>query len=562
MNKIDQQHEGLSGNVHKALMLWNEFIPADRIMGADEAACRYGHTTSTSFPNLSGAIQPLSTHEISRILAIAQEFRVPVYPVSTGHNWGYGAAAPCISACVILDLSRMNRIPHFDEELGTITVQPGVTQQILRNFLDARNADFLVPVHGGGPGCSIIGNALERGYGITPHADHFGSLIALEAVLPDGRVYHSVLRGLAGAAADSLFKWGIGPYLDGLFSQGNFGVVTEATFSLARHPERVEGFYFWIARDEQLEEAVDAVRGLVRSLGSVVGSINLMNRRRMLSMSVPYPKNEVPSGGIMPDSVVDALARQLSLPAWMGIGALYGTKEIVRAARKTIRHQLRSCAQRIVFLTPNKSKRLLRISSLLPAACRSRLFATLFNLNEGLKVVSGYPSEIALRIPYWKTGSLPAAGQPVDPAKDGCGLLWYTPLIPMKASSVRDYVRIVEYVCRDYRIEPLITLTSISERCFDSSVPLLFDKNDPDESERVEKAYRTLFGTGRSLGYLPYRYATEHMPMILDEKITAWDVVHRLKQALDPGGIMSPGRYDLNIRSGDQSRDVRQDVIC
>jgi len=264
----------------------------------------------------------------------------------------------------------------------------------------------------------------------------------------------------------------------------------------------------------------------------------------------------------MPDSLVDALARQLSLPAWMGIGALYGTKEIVRAARKTIRRQLRSCAQRIVFLTPNMSKRLLRISSLLPAVCRSRLFATLFNLNEGLKIMSGYPSEIALRIPYWKTGASPAAGQPIDPAKDGCGLLWYTPLIPMKASSVRDYVRIVEYVCRDYRIEPLITLTSISERCFDSSVPLLFDKNDPDESARAEEAYHTLFSSGRSLGYLPYRYGAEHMAMILDEKITAWDVVHRLKRALDPRGIVSPGRYDLSIRSGDHSQDARQDAIC
>src|SRR5215469_16287334 len=215
MDKIDQLHEGLSGSVPKALRLWREFIPADRIMGTNEAARRYGHTTSTSFPNLLGAIRPVSNHEISRILAIAQEFQVPVYPVSTGHNWGYGAAAPCTSACVILDLSLMNRILHFDEQLGTITVQPGVTQQILRDFLDARSADFLVPVHGGGSTCSIMGNALERGYGITPHADHFGSLIALEAILPDGRVYHSVLRELAGAAADRLFKWGVGPYLDG-----------------------------------------------------------------------------------------------------------------------------------------------------------------------------------------------------------------------------------------------------------------------------------------------------------------------------------------------------------
>jgi 4-cresol dehydrogenase (hydroxylating) len=453
----------------------------------------------------------------------------------------------------------MNRILHFDEELGTVTVQPGVTQQTLRDFLDERKAEFLVPVHGGGPTCSIVGNALERGYGITPHTDHFGALNALETVLPDGRVYRSVLNEL-GSAADGLFKWGVGPYLDGLFSQSNFGVVTEATFALARRPERIEAFYFWIGRDEQLEEAVEAVRGLLQSLGSLVGSINLMNRRRMLSMSLPYPKNEVPAGGIMPDSLVEAVARQLAVPAWMGFGALYGTREVVRAAKKTIRRQLRSCAQRIVFLTPHWSKRLLRISSLLPAVRRSQPFAAISNLNEGLKIVTGYPSEIALRIPYWKTGAVPATGRPVDPAKDGCGLLWYTPLIAMRPSSVRDCVCLVERVCRQHRIEPLITLTSISERCFDSSVPLLFDKNDPDESARAEAAYRALFEAGRSLGCVPYRYGAEHIPMILNEKMTAWDVVRLLKRALDPACIVSPGRYDLPVRPSDHGQDVRQNA--
>jgi 4-cresol dehydrogenase (hydroxylating) len=281
-----------------------------------------------------------------------------------------------------------------------------------------------------------------------------------------------------------------------------------------------------------------------------------MNRRRMMSMTIPYPKNAVAAGGIMPDSLVDALANQLSLPAWMGIGALYGTKEVVSAAKKGIRRQLRSCARRIVFLTPNMSKRWLKISALLPSAYRSRFLATFFNLNEGLKIVSGYPSEIALRIPYWKTGASPAAGRPIDPARDGCGLLWYTPIIPMKPSSVRDYVHLVERVCREHRMEPLITLTSISERCFDSSVPLLFDKNDPDESARAEQTYRVLFEAGRSLGYIPYRYGVEHMPMLLDAKITAWDVVHRLKQALDPSGIVSPGRYDPAIRPGDDIQDA------
>jgi hypothetical protein len=48
---------------------------------------------------------------------------------------------------------------------------------------------FLVPVTGAGPNCSLLGNALERGDGVVPHADHFGAVTALAAVLPDGEMY-------------------------------------------------------------------------------------------------------------------------------------------------------------------------------------------------------------------------------------------------------------------------------------------------------------------------------------------------------------------------------------
>ena len=89
--------------------------------------------------------------------------------------------------------------------------EPGVTQQKLSDYLAAKGLQFLVPVTGAGPDCSLIGNALERGYGITPHADHFGAVTALEAVLPDGRLYRSALSELGGGAVDRAYKWGMGP---------------------------------------------------------------------------------------------------------------------------------------------------------------------------------------------------------------------------------------------------------------------------------------------------------------------------------------------------------------
>ncbi len=107
-------------------------------------------------------------------MRIAQRQGIAIYPISTGRNWGYGTSLPAQDDCVILDLSRLQKIHHFDAELGVVTLEPGVTQGMLAAYLYAGNHPFMVPVTGAGPQCSLVGNALERGYGITPHTDHWG----------------------------------------------------------------------------------------------------------------------------------------------------------------------------------------------------------------------------------------------------------------------------------------------------------------------------------------------------------------------------------------------------
>jgi hypothetical protein len=104
----------------------------------------------------------------------------------------------------------LQQIVDFDAELGTVTLEPGVTQGMLAAFLERERQPFLVPVTGAGPTCSLVGNALERGYGITPFADHFGAVLSLEAVLPDGRVYRRLRSRWTATTRRSS---GAGPYL-------------------------------------------------------------------------------------------------------------------------------------------------------------------------------------------------------------------------------------------------------------------------------------------------------------------------------------------------------------
>ena len=97
---------------------------------------------------------------------------------------------------------------------------------------------------------------------------------------------------------------------------------------------------------------------------------------------------------------------------------------------------------------------------------------------------------------------------------------------------------------------PLITLTSLSERCFDSSVPILYDRQDPAQARRADACYRALFDAGRRQGFLPYRMGVNAMDLMTESDAPFWRLVSRIKASIDPEDIIAPGRYSPLIRRG------------
>src|SRR5699024_9493358 len=320
-------------------------------------------------------------------------------------------------------------ISGFDAEMGTVTVEPGVTQGQLHEFLDRQQVNYMVPVTGAGPSASILGNALERGYGITPHADHFEAVTAIEAILPNGERYRSALHDLGAAETNSAFKWGVGPYLDGLFTQSNFGIVTRMTLLLTPKPERITAFFFRLRRDQDLEAVVEAVRVTLSSAGANIGGINLMNAERVLSMVAPWPDTRAPAdGSALPDDLIAQMARGHSTAPWNGVGAIYSARGISKAVRRHVRRQLKPYVSGLVFITPGRLKLAQRLLPVLPERAARRLRPLLEALGSSLNIFSGRPAEVALQLPYWKTPERVPNDGPLDPARDGCGLLWYAPL--------------------------------------------------------------------------------------------------------------------------------------
>jgi 4-cresol dehydrogenase (hydroxylating) len=224
-------------SLNAAFTSWCEALRDEHVVRTPEALTAAGKTTFATHSRVRGLLRPGTREEVQACVRIANRFGIPLYPISTGKNWGYGSRVP-VHDGVLIDLGRLTRIVDFDEDLAYVTLEPGVTQRQLYDFLRERHSKLWMDATGASPDCSIIGNTLERGFGHTPNGDHSGTSCGLEVVLPNGDVIETGFGHFQHGRTAALHRWGVGPSLDGLFGQSNFGIVTRMTVWLMPAPER------------------------------------------------------------------------------------------------------------------------------------------------------------------------------------------------------------------------------------------------------------------------------------------------------------------------------------
>lgn len=161
-----------------------------------------------------------------------------------------------------MELGLLNRIVDYNENLAYVTLEPGVTQRQLFEYLEGKKSNLMMSVTGSTPDSSLIGNTLERGVGKGPLGDRFAHICGLEVVLPTGECIHTGFERFANAKAAKVNRWGLGPYFDGIFTQSNFGIVTQMTMWLIPHPKYFQSFFYSINDDASLEELIDTLRSL------------------------------------------------------------------------------------------------------------------------------------------------------------------------------------------------------------------------------------------------------------------------------------------------------------
>jgi 4-cresol dehydrogenase (hydroxylating) len=524
-------------SISQAVSAWRLAIGDSRVI-TDTGG--YNVDTSSFAGRILVALRPACTEQVQDVVKIAQRFSIPIYPMSTGHNWGYGTSVPVRSPGAIVNLSSMNKIIEFDQDLGAVTLEPGVTQGQLSKYLHSLDLRFLVPVTGAGPSCSVVANALERGFGVTPITDHFGAVISMKVVLPNGEIYESYLRTFNTARAAQAFKWGTGPYLDGLFSQSNLGIVVDATIALQPRAERSGVLLFVLDSNQEVEEATGQIRQLLAAAGQNIGGINVMSRTRVECMLSGSRK-------MSPDIGAASLPARLSMPAgaWFGLGSVYGSREHYRATCRLVRRCLRGYAGKIRIHTSDDVKRLRWLSNLATTVGWPQPASLVDRLEAAIDIIRGIPSTVALPLAY--SGSGRAAGNTaLNPARDGCGLFWYSPVVPMRRGVVEQFIEFAERTCRNHGMLAPITLTTLSPRCYASTIPLLFDRMNPDAERRAVMCFEALYEEGLALGFVPYRMGAQFMRALGRSGTAVGPVVKAVKRALDPNQVLAPGRYSFD----------------
>ena len=529
------------------------------IIVSSEQLSSYSTNTESLSVNVSCVVEVLDAAAIPLLLQVANSpdtYSIDpftIYPISTGKNWGYGSGLPSTQTgnVVLLDLKSLSRIPYFDSESGICTLQPGVTQQQLYDFLQQHNAPFMVPVTGAGPSVGIVSNALERGYGITPTADHFTAVTAIKGYLADGSFYESSLKVMSDDSVDGddecyvdkTFKWKHGPYLDGIFTQSGNMIVTEMTIALARLKPAFDSFYIRFYSKESFENAYGIIKRIFDNLEGVVGSINLMDKRRVAAMVAENPQG-AGAHKVMTDEQVENIAKQFDVPEWTIVGTIYGTESVAKAAKKDVKRIAKQHADQILFSSSLMVKIGQFVTRQFNISALNNVKTQLEKLSAGMDVMRGKPSQVALPLAYWRNPRVtPSQNATLDPAKDGCGLLWYAPLVPAKPEKMQQFIQMVREIAPKFNIEPMITFTNLSGISTDSTIPIVFDRENPQAVKDAHDCLNTLVAAGLKHGFIPYRLNITQQQE-LNANSTFWKTAGKIAHALDPNGIISPDRYN------------------
>lgn len=528
-----------------AVAEWRNLLGPSHVITDEASLCRSADNIGAFTGSLRAQVFPGSVEDVQAVVRTANRYRIPLYPVSCGFNWGMGSRLPVRPGCVVVELRRLNRIHEINETFGYAVVEPGVTQRQLHEALQARCPHLYFNVTGSSSQTSLVGNLLERGVGYFASRAEEGS--GFEVVLGTGELLRTGYGHYEDCVTTHLYRPGLGPSLDGLFIQGNFGVVTRLGIPLSVRPEANTALVCTVDDEAGLAALVDRLANLRRS-GVIRSVAHIGNRRRAESAMGPQAVAYLRERGVPEAELTEAVRDFLRREAFAGYTAvcgLGGTRRQLRAMCRDVRYAFRGIA-RVRFVNEKTLRMLQRItqwgSSLEPLRRKRALLPSIL---EHYRLSQGFPTDETIRGVYWPTGTPYDPERPDPDRMDRIGWAYCLPVIPFSGDAARRAVEITESVCRANGLDAYITLNPMTSSVMEGVINIAFDRGDPDQVDVSRRTLTELQDAYVAQGWYPYRLSVSEMGRFVDESDPYWGYIRDLKQVFDPNRIISPGRYNL-----------------
>lgn len=466
----------------------------------------------------SAVVMPETVEEVQEVVRIAGRHGVPLWPLGQGRNNGYGGPAPRVRGSVIVSMREMNRVLEINEELGYAEIEPGVRWFDLYEAIRAGGHRLMLSIADVGWG-SVVGNTLDHGITYMPYGVDFGLPCGMEVVLADGSVMRTGMGAMPGNRSWHLYKRGLGPTPDQLFMQSNFGIVTKMGVWLMPYPEVYMPFWVRVWNDDDLGPVIDTLRTLMLddTIRMVPQVVNTVAYGAVFTQRDKWWTGEGP----MPNEALDKLARGLDIGRWLMRAALYGDEPVVDHKFAKVKQAFERIGADVwgTKVAPEDIPGL---------------------ENPAERVQGGVPNLDIYAMTAWYGG------------EEG-GHIGFSPIAPLTgrdAMALRDLLRgMIEEAGLDY----IAAMLPINARSFAHITLIIFDtKNEPQARAAYDVA-RRLVRDAAKLGYGEYRAHLDFMDLASEQY--SWnDHAYRrfcetLKDALDPQGILAPGKQGIWPRS-------------
>jgi 4-cresol dehydrogenase (hydroxylating) len=314
------------------------------------------------------------------------------------------------------------------------------------------------------------------------------------------------MGALTGSKSWQLYRYGYGACWDQLFCQSNLGIVTKLGLWLMPQPESVTGLDLEYDKLEDLGPLIDTL-GPLRREGLLQQSPSIGNWLRAAAVLTTRDQwTDQP--GALPDSVIDAIRKRFGM-GWWGVSLrLYG--------RETVnRESLAILEKAMLALNPQSVKR------------------TSWRQGEPLEQTGwvGVPLTYPLQNANWHGGR--------------GGHIGFSPVLPQSGKLAMEQFRRTYRRYQEFGMDYQASF-AIGERHMLNINAILFNKDDPAMMKRIDPFMRALVGDAKANGYGEYRTHLDYMDTVADtydfNNHALLRLNERVKDALDPAGIIAPGK--------------------